>query len=165
MPVDRRKILTQLSYFKDPAVMRKKYGIAITQEQIRSAERAYATYKALPDADLKKMDESRAMRWPYTLTEAQRYDRIMFEAGAKLTVTQTVLWGQIKSVLERNPETRRTDGMAITAALAELEQFMQLNAYLGNFEENQAIVQGEKTQEIMGIFNAAYGKNAKNSRN
>lgn len=156
MPVERKKILSALSVFKNPKLMKERYGITITQNQIEAAERAIHSYQIMTDAELRHIDERTAMRWPYTITEEQRYDRLLKDIT--MTIPQTILWKNIKAYLSKHTDERKTDPVCILQAMQDMEGFLQLNTYLGQFEENQKLLSGTDQTYLMKLFNTAYRK-------
>lgn len=157
MPVDRKRIINALSAYADPQIMKIKYGIILTKDQILAAQRVIQNYQRMTDAELKHMDEKMALKWPYTLTEEQKYDKIMHSAGP-MTIPQTIVWQHIRSYLAKNTAERKTDGECILKALQDIEGFLQVNAYIGEFEENRKLIDGKDIPYIMRLFNTAYRK-------
>ena len=156
MSINRKNIIIALSFFKDPKAMKEKYGITITKEQIQAAERAIKSYQAMSDTELKHIDEKVARRWPYSLSETQKYDKLIHPAT--FTITQTILWQNIKTYLAKHKDEQKTDPNAIKQAIIEIEQFMQLNVYRGAFDDNQKLLDGDNINMLMKLFNSAYYK-------
>ena len=156
MAADRKKIINALAIFKDPRAMRSKYGIIITKEQIQTAEKVLNTYKTMSDADLKHVDEKTYSKWPYTLSEEQRYDKLLYKRP--MTMPQTVMWKNIRAYLSKHPDERKTNATCICKALEDMEGFLQLNAYMGEFEENRKLIDGKDINYLMRLFNLSYQK-------
>lgn len=156
MSINRQRILTTMAVFKDPKQMKARYGITITANQIQAAERAIRSYQTMSDAELRHIDERTAMKWPYTLTEEQRYEKLMF--GTVLTMTQTILWQNVRRYLSKHTDERKTNAACIAKALQDLEGFLQLNAYLGEFAENHKLIDGTDPVYLMKLFNMSYQK-------
>ena len=156
MTTDRKKIINALAIFTDPKAMRTKYGIIITKDQIDAAERTLTRYKTISDAELKHIDEKTYTKWPYTLSEEQRYDKLLYKQH--LTMSQTVLWKSIRGYLSKHPDERKTNTKCICKALEDLEGFLQLNTYLGEFEENRKLIDGKDINYLMRLFNLSYNK-------
>lgn len=159
MPTDKRKkILNALAVFRDPKQMRSRYGISINKEQIAAADAAMARYKAMSDNALKNLDEAQAMRWPYVLTERQRYDKLLYQKP--ISIPQAILWNHIRGWLVNHPDERKTDGDAIVKALGDMEGFLKLNLYKGEFEENRKLIDGENNEQLIRLFTLSYTKYA-----
>lgn len=156
MAVNRQTILSMLSAFKNPRIMKARYGITITENQIEAAERAIQSYNRMSDADLKRIDEKKALRWPYGITESQKYDKMMHSTN--LNILQTLLWQRIKQYLVKHEDEKKTDPELICKALRDVEGFMQVNAYLGEFDENKDLITGQDVIPLMRLFNMAYSK-------
>ena len=156
MAVDRKQMMNAMATFKDPKQMRLKYGILITNDQIMKAQKMLEFYQKASEQDLKKLDPQQASKWPYGLTEEQRYDRLMF--NATLTMTQAVLWNHIKVYLTHHTEDRKTNAIAITNALHDMEGFLQLNVYRGAYDENKDFLDGKNTQNLVKLFTISYNK-------
>lgn len=156
MAADRKKIINALAIFKDPKAMRSKYGIIITKDQIQAAERTLTTYKTMSDTDLRHVDEKTYSKWPYNLSEEQRYDKLLYKHP--LTMAQTILWKNIRAYLSQHPDERKTNATCICKALQDMEGFLQLNAYMGEFEENRKLIDGKDINYIMRLFNLSYRK-------
>lgn len=156
MAINRKQMMTAMATFKDPKQMRLKYGVLITNDQIMKAQKMLEYYQKIPDQDLKKMDPQQAAKWPYTLTEEQKYDKLMYTAT--LTMTQAVLWNHIKSYLSRHTDERKTNSIAIQKALQDLEGFLQLNTYRGAYDENRDFLDGKNNPALVKLFTIAYNK-------
>lgn len=156
MAVERKKIINQLAVFTDPVALKVKYGITATPAQIETAKKTLRSYQTMSDLDLKKISEQVASKWPFQLTEEQRYDKLLHKAD--LTMSQQIMWQNIRSYLSKNPNERKTDRTCILKAMNDLEGFLQLNAYLGNFEENEKLIQGKDISYVMKLFNLSYSK-------
>ena len=156
MAVERKQMMNAMATFKDPKQMRLKYGILITADQIVKAQKMLEFYQKASDQDLKKMDPQQAVKWPYALTEEQRYDRLMF--AATLTMTQAVLWNHIKKYLINHPDERKTNATAMIYALQDMEGFLQLNVYRGAYDENKDFLDGKNNQALIKLFTISYNK-------
>ena len=163
MAVDRKQMMTAMATFKDPKQMRLKYGILITNDQIVKAQKMLEFYQRASEQDLNKMDPQQAAKWPYALTEEQRYDRIMFATTS--TMTQSVLWEHMKKYLIRHPDERKTNAFAIIHALQDIEGFLQLNVYRGAYDENREFLDGKNTPTLIKLFTMAYNKYANQQQN
>lgn len=157
MSVDRKRMITTLSAYKDPKIMKARYGVTITPDQIRAAERAIHSYQTMTDTELRRLDEQTAMKWPYRLSDEQKYDKLMHGAGT-MTIPQTILWKNIKAYLVKHPKEQKTDPECILQALQDMEGFLQLNTYLGEFEENRKLLDGADMNSLMRLFNLSYQK-------
>lgn len=156
MAVDRKQMMNAMAVFKDPKQMRFKYGILIHPDQIEKAQKMLEFYQKASEQELKKTDPQQAAKWPYALTEEQRYDKLMFQIT--LTMTQTVLWNHIKKYLIAHQDERKTNATAIQKALNDMEGFLQLNIYRGAYEENKDFLDGKNIPTLMKLFTISYNK-------
>ena len=113
-------------------------------------------YQTIDDAELKKIDPQTATKWPYQLTEDQRYDKLMHKA--QLSMVQQIMWQSIRAYLIKHPNERKTDRESIIKSLGDLEGFLQLNTYLGNFQENEKMINATDITYLMKLFSLSYSK-------
>lgn len=165
MSANRQQVMTTLAVFKNPVLMKKRYGIKITDAQIAQAEKAIKNAAEANETTINAIIAS-GIKWPYTLNEEQKYDRLMM--NVRLTMTQSVLWQNIKQWLIAHPDERKTDKDAILNALQDMEELLQMNVYMGQFEENTSIINGNDIEYTMRLFTLSYKKytalNADNGR-
>ena len=90
------------------------------------------------------------------MTEEQRYDKLLHKA--EFTMSQQIMWQNIRTYLSKNPNERKTDRESILKAMNDLEGFLQLNMYLGNFQENEKLISGLDINYLMKLFNLSYSK-------
>ena len=151
---ERGKVLTELGVYADPKLMKARYGIAITAEQVRLAEQALAYYRTVDNKTLARMPDAEALRWPYPLSDAQRLDALMQPELPSFTIPQTIVWRTLRPKLERTAG-QYPDVNAVAKAVRDIEGFMQLNAYLGDFKENRALLADEENK-LMALFAMSY---------
>ena len=163
MAVERKQMMNAMATFKDPKQLRLKYGILITNDQIVKAQKMLEYYQKVPEQELKKMDPQQAAKWPYALTEEQRYDKLMY--AITLTMTQAVLWNHIKAYLARHTDERKTNSMAIQKALQDMEGFLQLNTYRGAYDENRDFLDGKNNPSLVKLFTISYNKHLQQLQN
>jgi len=154
-----REILMELSVYANPAEMKKRYGIAITEQQVSLANRTIRYYKALDPAVLAKMTHEEATRWPYRLTDIQRLDAVMHTEPPGFSIPQSVIWREVRKLLEKDAG-KYPDIPAIAQAVRDIEGFLQLNTYLGEFAENNSLL-ANKDGKLMQLFAMAYSNHAK----
>ena len=156
MAVTRQKLLASVEIFKDKAAMRTKYGININDSQIQAAEKLSEQYQRMSSKDIEKLPDDVLNKWPYRMTELQKYERLL--AKAPLTITQTLLWQHIRKYLADNPDQQKRDGPCIVKALKDLEELLQLNVYRGEFKDNQTLLDGQDIEYLMKLFTLSYTK-------
>ncbi len=151
---ERGKILTELGAYADPKTMKERYGIDVTQEQVRLANRTLAYYRTVDDRTLSRMSDAEALRWPYQLTDTQRLDALMHTEKPDFTIPQAVIWRELR------PKLKKTAGeypniKAVIQAVRDIEGFMQLNLYLGDFKENRDLL-ADREHKLTALFAMAY---------
>lgn len=151
-------VLAELSVYTDPAEMKKRYGIAITEQQAALARRTIKYYKALDPKTLAAMPDEEAVRWPYRLTDEQRLDAVMHTEPPNFTIPQSVIWREVRKLIA-GAAGKYPDIPAIVQAIKDVEGFMQLNAYLGEFQENNDLV-SNADGKLLQLFAMAYANHA-----
>lgn len=152
------KVLAELNVYANPAEMKRLYGIAITEQQAALARRTIKYYKALDSKTLAAMSDEEAVRWPYRLTDEQRLDAVMHTEPPNFTIPQSVIWREVRKLLAGNAG-KYPDVPAIVQAIKDMEGFMQLNMYLGEFQENNDLMTNTDGK-LLQLFAMAYANHA-----
>lgn len=152
------KVLAELNVYANPAKMKRLYGIAITEQQAALARRTIKYYKALDSKTLAAMSDEEAVRWPYRLTDEQRLDAVMHTEPPNFTIPQSVIWREVRKLLAGNAG-KYPDVPAIVQAIKDMEGFMQLNMYLGEFQENNDLMTNTDGK-LLQLFAMAYANHA-----
>lgn len=151
---DREHVLSELSVYADPARMKLRYGIDITREQVRAARKTLEYYRKIDKATLDSLSDEMALRWPYRLTDAQRLDAMLHVDPPGFNIPQSIIWNELRPPLLEDAK-KYPDVKAIVQAVKDIEGFIRFNAYLGDFEENRALV-GNEDNKLMVLFAMAY---------
>lgn len=149
--MDRRTLIESLMLYKDPIQMMARYGITPSQDQIETVEQAIRNARNLLEKDLRSIT---SVKCPYMLTEDQRYDSMMHKY--ELTMTQQMLWNTIKQHMINNPNARKNDAECIFKALKDMEGLIQINMYVGEFQENRRLLNDDDPDYVYKLFATCY---------